>query len=153
MRSHLCLTYVIVVEQVTIQLPYGGHAASMNDEKTSRAPDARRVLVVEDEYFLADDLVSVLRDTGLEVVGPVGTLDAAERLVAEERIDCAILDINLRGQMAFPVADRLGEAGIPFIFATGYSRAAVPERFRDVPHIEKPFEPARLLRALLTGRD
>jgi CheY-like chemotaxis protein len=108
--------------------------------------------VVEDEYFLADDLVGLLRDTGLDVVGPVGTLDEAERLVAEERIDCAILDINLRGQMAFPVADRLGEAGIPFIFATGYSRAAVPDRFRDVPHLEKPIEPASLLLALLPGK-
>ncbi len=121
----------------------------MNDEKAAPAPDVRRVLVVEDEYFLADDLVGMLRDTGLDVVGPVGTLDDALRLVDEEQIDCAILDVNLRGQMAFPVADRLGEAGIPFVFATGYSRAAIPDRFRDVPHMEKPFQPARLLDALL----
>jgi CheY-like chemotaxis protein len=126
----------------------GGALNSVNDEKASPTPDARRVLVVEDDYFLADDLVGALRETGLEVVGPVGTLEDAQRLVDEERIDCAILDLNLRGEMAFPVADRLGEAGIPFVFATGYSRAAVPERFRDVPHVEKPFDPARLLALL-----
>ena len=146
MRSHPCLTYVIVTdEEKRFNSRTGGTLTFMNDEKSSPGPDVRRVLLVEDEYFLADDLVGLLRGTGLEVVGPVGTLDDAQRLVDKERIDCAILDINLRGQMAFPVADRLGEAGIPFVFATGYSRTAIPDRFRGVPHIEKPFEPARLL--------
>ena len=108
----------------------------------------RRILVVEDEYFLADDLKHTLAGHGAEVIGPVGTLEAADRLVGRGGVDCAVLDINLRGEMAFPVADRLREAGIPFLIATGYGGSAMPERFRDVPHLQKPFEPGRLLELL-----
>jgi DNA-binding response OmpR family regulator len=117
----------------------------MNDVQGTRPLAGRRILIVEDEYYLADDLVRALQGQGAEVAGPVGTLAEAERLVAEGRIDCAILDINLRGEMAFPVADRLGEAGVPFLIASGYSRDHLPERFKGVPHLQKPFDPAQLL--------
>ena len=117
----------------------------MSDPQRSTPLSGRRILVVEDEYYLADDLVRTLQGQGAEVAGPAGTLADAERLVAEGRIDCAILDINLRGEMAFPVADRLGDAGIPFLIATGYSRDHLPERFSAVPHLHKPFDPAELL--------
>ena len=120
----------------------------MNDANMTRALAGKRILVVEDEYYLADDLVQTLRGQGADVAGPVGTLAEAERLVAEGRIDCAILDINLRGEMAFPVADRLGEAGVPFLFATGYSRSHLPERFSGIPHLQKPFDPAELAAAV-----
>lgn len=117
----------------------------MNGGMTTNALAGRRILVVEDEYYLADDLVRTLRAQGAEVAGPVGTLAQAEQLVAEGPIDCAILDINLRGEMAFPVADRLREAGIPFLIASGYARSHLPERFRDVPHLQKPFDPNQVL--------
>lgn len=104
-----------------------------------------RILVVEDEYYLADDLVRALRSHGADVAGPVGTLAQAEALVAKGRIDCAILDINLRGEMAFPVADRLGEAGVPFLIATGYSRSHLPERFGEIPRLQKPYDADQLL--------
>lgn len=120
----------------------------MNDVQMTKPLAGRRILVVEDEYYLADDLVRTLQGQGADVAGPVGTLAEAERIVAEGRIDCAIVDINLRGEMAFPVADRLGEAGIPFLIATGYSRTHLPERFREVPHLQKPFDPAQLLAAV-----
>jgi DNA-binding response OmpR family regulator len=120
----------------------------MSVPQRSNSLAGRRILIVEDEYYLADDLVRALRDEGAEVAGPVGTLAEAERLVAEGRIDCAILDINLRGEMAFPVADRLGEAGIPFLIASGYSRDHLPERFGAVPHLHKPFDPAQLAAAV-----
>jgi DNA-binding response OmpR family regulator len=108
--------------------------------EASPIPDARRILVVEDEYFLADDLVRALARGGLQVVGPVATLGGAERLLEDEPIDCAILDINLRGEMAFPIADRLDAVGIPYLFATGYSRVSIPDRFSGVGHVEKPFD-------------
>lgn len=125
-----------------------GAENKMSDAGISVTLSGKRILVVEDEYYLADDLVRTLRGEGADVVGPVGTLADAERLVAEGRIDCAILDINLRGEMAFPVADRLGEAGIPFLIASGYSRTHLPERFSEVPHLQKPFDPAQLLAAV-----
>jgi DNA-binding response OmpR family regulator len=108
---------------------------------------ALRVLIVEDEYYLADDLAAVLRGHGAEVVGPAATLEQAHAM-AREQIDCAILDMNLRGNMAFPVADQLEAAGIPFLIASGYNSAALPERFSAVPRIEKPFNAAEIAAAI-----
>ena len=103
-----------------------------------------RVLVVEDEYYLADDVAQTLRARGAEVVGPVGTLEEASCALEEHRIDKAVLDMNLRGEMAFAIADRLEEAGVPFIIATGYSEETLPERLRGKPRLEKPFDPEAL---------
>lgn len=109
----------------------------------------RRVLVVEDEYFLAADMVQALEDLGAEVVGPVPTRDRAVALLAsDENIDAAVLDINLQGEDVFPVADACSERGIPFVFATGYDQSVVPARYDGVRRWEKPFDPAVLARAL-----
>jgi CheY-like chemotaxis protein len=108
----------------------------------------RRVLVVEDEFFLADDMAHALRALGAEVSGPVPTSDQALALLAAEPIDAAVLDMNLKGRMVFPVADALRERGIPFVFATGYDQSAVPAAYQDVPRWEKPFDPHKLSRAL-----
>ena len=116
----------------------------------SGSPDLSntRILIVEDEYYLADDLARALERQGAEVVGPVGSLDEANALVALGDIDCAILDINLRGEMAFPVADRLEAIGIPFIVASGYNSAAIPGRFHNQPRVEKPFNPKEVIAAI-----
>lgn len=103
-----------------------------------------RILVVEDEYYLADDLAGALRARGAEVVGPVGTLADAVAALGSQRIDRAVLDVNLRGEMSFPLAERLEAAGIPYVIATGYSADTLPERFRDKPRLEKPFRPETL---------
>jgi len=107
-----------------------------------------RILIVEDEYYLAEDLAETLRNEGAHVIGPVGTLAEAQEIVGRERLDCAILDMNLRGDMAFPVADRLEAAGIPFIIATGYNSASLPERFSAIPRVEKPFDPREVTAAI-----
>lgn len=109
----------------------------------------RRVLVVEDEYFLADDMAQALQKLGAEVIGPVPTRDKAMALLSSgERIDAAVLDINLKGQTVFPVADALKERGIPFVFTTGYTESTVPPTYRDAPRWEKPFNPQDLANAL-----
>ncbi len=107
-----------------------------------------RVLIVEDEYYLADDLSRALREAGAQVVGPVGSLTEAQAAVDERAFDCAVLDMNLRGDAAFPIADRLGEEGIPFVIATGYNSIALPDRFRDVPRVEKPFDTRQVVEAI-----
>ncbi len=116
----------------------------------------RRVLVVEDEFFVADDLVQALTRLGAEVLGPVPTRDEAlDLLAAAEPIDLAVLDINLEDEAVYPVADLLSEQGVPFLFATGYSRALVPAQYQHVPRWEKPFDPQALVQALprlLQGR-
>jgi PAS domain S-box-containing protein len=83
----------------------------------------RRVLLVEDEPLVAMDAETTLRALGCEVAGPASTLPEALRLAEAEapRLDAAVLDVNLGGQAAFPVADLLVRRGVPVVFATGYS--------------------------------
>lgn len=108
-----------------------------------------RILVVEDEYLLADDLRDELIDAGAQVLGPVPSVADAQALIAAEaRIDAAVLDINLRGEMVFPVADQLTGRGVPFAFATGYDEWALPDRFAGAPRVEKPLRGARVLALL-----
>lgn len=97
-----------------------------------------RVLVVEDEPLVAIMLEEALRDFGYAVVGPVENLKSAIQLAATERIDTAIVDINIDGQVATTVADRLMERGIPFLFVSGYARE-LGLRYRGIPLLSKPF--------------
>ena len=109
----------------------------------------RNVLVVEDEYFIADDMRRVFEESGARVIGPVGSVDDALRVIADTpRIDGAVLDINLREVMVFPVADALRQRGVPFVFATGYEHAAIPPRLSDAIHCEKPVEAIRVAEVL-----
>ena len=100
-----------------------------------------RILIVEDEYLLADDLSHALESAGAKVLGPLGSVEDATAFIAgEPSIDAAVLDVNLRGDMVFPVADALRARGVPFAFATGYDQWALPQRFADAPRVEKPFK-------------
>jgi CheY-like chemotaxis protein len=108
-----------------------------------------RILVVEDEYLLADELRSELEDAGAVVLGPVATVEQAMTLIAgEPHIDGAILDVNLGGVMIYPAADMLLERGTPFAFATGYDSSVIPSRFAHVLRCEKPINMGRLVQAV-----
>lgn len=101
----------------------------------------RRVLVVEDDYFIAHDLRCGLEERGVVVLGPAPTVGQAQLLLASaEQIDGAMLDINLEGEMIFAVADELLARGVPFVFVTGYDRGFVPTRYAHVTLCEKPLE-------------
>ena len=109
----------------------------------------RRILVAEDEYYLADELGSSLVSAGAVLLGPVGTLEEALAVIESgEPIEAAVLAVNLGGKSAFPAAERLMERGVPLVFTTGYDEASIPPRFRDVVRCEKPFHMASLVRAL-----
>ena len=108
-----------------------------------------RILVVEDEYMLADEMCTELDDAGAIVLGPTGTVQDALDLISDQpEIDGAILDVNLRGEMAFSAADRLAEMEVPFVFTTGYDASMIPPRFKDVVRCEKPFDLAKVTRAI-----
>lgn len=97
-----------------------------------------RVLLVENEHLLADHLADVLGTLGATPVGPAGSVVHALQLIARTgHIDAAILDVELDGERVYPVADALRERGIPFVFSSGYSIDAIPERFRDMPVMDK----------------
>lgn len=109
----------------------------------------RRVLVVEDEYLIADDLADMLRNAGADVVGPAASLPSAIRLAGStERIDAAILDIQLDGVTVFPLADELRARGIPMMFLTGCDGDNIPDDFARVRLCHKPVGAAHVLKQL-----
>lgn len=98
----------------------------------------KRVLVVEDEYFIASDLRRQLLREGAEIVGPVGNL-AAGLSLAEQPLDAAVLDVNLAEMLSYPIADRLGDREVPYLFLTGYDGWSLPATYREAPRLAKPF--------------
>lgn len=104
-----------------------------------------RVLIVEDEALVAFALEEMLGDFGYEVIGPAPNVQAALKLVEAEKIDAAILDVNLGGETIEPVATALAGGGVPFVFTTGYTSAsALPQAFKDRPSLNKPYQPEAL---------
>ena len=114
-----------------------------------------RVLVVEDDYVIALDLVRALDELGALVVGPVGTATEAVQLVGEHgaEIDAAILDVNLGSHTVYPVADALRDRAVPFVFATGYEAWSIPPAYSGVPRCSKPVDPADVIRHLHPVRE
>lgn len=114
------------------------------------APDLTglRVLVVEDEMMVSMLIEDMLTDLGCIVVGPAARLDEAIALTENERIDCAVLDVNLGGQPIFPLADILRAKGAPFAFATGYGDAGLRDVDKGSPVLQKPFRETDLARIL-----
>lgn len=106
--------------------------------------EPQRVLIVEDEALVGMALEDALEYLGVDVAGVAGTVDEALAQVEGGQFDGAILDVQLHGKDVLPVAESLEARGIPFVFATGYGKAGVPEKFRDAPVLQKPFMPAEL---------
>jgi PAS domain S-box-containing protein len=123
--------------------PHDQHSASAHTEGRQA-----RVLIVEDEALLAMELEEFLDRGGYAIVGPFGNVGRAIEATHREMIDVALLDMNLNGEMVYPLADELSRRGIPFIFVTGYGALHVPERFRGVPRVPKPIDPAALANEL-----
>jgi two-component SAPR family response regulator len=117
-------------------------------------PDARplKVLVVEDESLVALDIENMLEEMGCKVVASVPRLVKALDLASRLDFDLAVLDINLAGEVVYPLAFRLAARGIPFLFSTGYSTSTLPPELRDRPILKKPVMLASLKRAVAMAR-
>jgi CheY-like chemotaxis protein len=112
-----------------------------------------RVLLVEDNFNIARALARALETHGAEIVGPVATVkDAMARVGSDDRIDGALLDINLRGEFAYQVAEALRSRGVRVAFLTGYDETSIPAGFHDVPCLQKPVAVARLVQVLRDAR-
>jgi DNA-binding response OmpR family regulator len=118
-------------------------------QKRKNALAGRRVLIVEDEYLLADDFRQILAEYGAEVLGPVATLgEGLDIIESDDQIDSAVLDVQLRGEEVFAISAALKSRKIPFVFTTGFGEAKIPTEYLDVPRLEKPFELGALIVAL-----
>ncbi|MDP1736159.1 MAG: response regulator [Caulobacter sp.] len=107
-----------------------------------------RVLVVEDEvlvFWLTQDM---LEEMGCLVLGPMTTVAQALSAITAQEIDAAVLDINLNGQLSYPIADALARKGVPYIFVTGYDIERRPAAYRDAPALQKPLHRKDLARTL-----
>lgn len=111
------------------------------------------VLVIEDEYYIADDITRALASLGAEVIGPIGDLEEAQRVLdAGATVDAALLDINIRNEMIFPLARRLRLRNVPFMFVTGYDKSSLDPEFHDIPVVEKPLDIPAVARSLADMR-
>lgn len=111
----------------------------------------RRILVVEDEFFLAEELCHELEAAGASVIGPAPSVPQALALIKNETvIDAALLDVNLGGTMVYPVADALVARSVPFIFTSGYDDSILAEHYALMPRCQKPADFASIVHKLMT---
>lgn len=137
--------------EVPDQAEVASNAASSRDIARSRPAERNggaRVLLVEDEALVGLMMRAALTDAGYHVIGPYASVGAALTALESERPDCAVLDINLLDGPVYPLATVLANAGIPFVFATGYDVRSVDDRFKHVTVLQKPADRASLLASL-----
>jgi DNA-binding response OmpR family regulator len=116
----------------------------MPSEFRHRALAGRRILIVEDRYFVADDLRQLFAKSGAEVIAVVADVEEAKRIAETDKIDLAVLDVDLRGRDVFDAVGVLEARGTPFIFVTGYRETHLPEQYRGRPIVSKPFSEPEL---------
>ena len=111
--------------------------------------DPPRILIAEDMIIEALVVEEAVREIGAAPVGPVTRADQVVEVTRRERVDAAVLDVNLGGDLVFGAADELVRRGVPVLFVTGYDRSRFPDRFRQAPWLSKPYVPERLEAMLL----
>ncbi len=148
------LTAVMDLPLDKLWVRHGQHVPDVHRVEALLAGDTavlknKKVLVVDDEHLVAQETAETLRAAGCQVIGPMSNLAQALRAAATEELEAAVLDINLDGDLAWPAAEALRARRIPFIFTTGYSATIKPPlKLAQVPWIEKPVQPQRLLEVL-----
>jgi two-component SAPR family response regulator len=111
--------------------------------------DGLRILIVEDEFLLAMELEMLLQQRGCMVLGPVSSVGQALAMLDGEPPDVALLDVNLKGERATPVAAALHARGVPFVLITGYSGKQLSEpELHEAPRVDKPVNCRALKRAV-----
>jgi DNA-binding response OmpR family regulator len=123
-------------------------SADENSDKTDRSLlQGVRVLVVEDTWHVAKALKAVLEQLGMRVSGPAATTDQAKRLMSDEKPDIAVVDINLRREMAFGLIEEMHEQGVRVLVSSGCAMPLLPEG-KVAAMLQKPYSAAQLLSAL-----
>ena len=109
--------------------------------------DGLRILLVEDDFYLATDAAMTIEGAGGHVVGPFATAKDARDALDANGADLAIIDINLGSGPTFDLARHLEMVGLPFLIATGYDREIIPDDLKRVMRLEKPFRSDELISA------
>jgi two-component sensor histidine kinase/two-component SAPR family response regulator len=133
-----------------LSLPFGPRSRAMpltdaaaRPDKTHLAPlvlNGNRLLLVEDEALVASMMTEALNEIGFEIIGPFGKMDYRLGAAVSGKIDAAILDVNIGGELVYPIAEILAARAIPFAFVTGYAEDNIDKKFANVPVMQKPVE-------------
>jgi two-component sensor histidine kinase/DNA-binding response OmpR family regulator len=146
----------------TMSIPLGEKARLQDDgplpsraaaagNGAARVVSGNRLLLVEDEALTGMMMSDMLTELGFEVIGPFGRVADAMAAVRREDFHAAVLDVNLDGEMVYPVADAVRARGVPFVFVTGYSAEGIDRRFAQVPVLQKPIERQMLQNVFVDG--
>lgn len=119
-----------------------------SNEESATTLCGRHVLVVEDNGLLCCMLDETLRGAGCHVVGPYTTLDQAMAAMPAIKVDIALLDINLRGELVCPLANELTQRGVPFLVTSAYQSSELPRVLRSAAFLRKPFTEDDVLEGL-----
>ncbi len=98
----------------------------------------KRVLIIEDEYLIAEDMRTAISALGAEVIGPFSDVGDARAFAISLDLDLALVDINVRDGRSFPLIDVLLEQEVPILLVTGYAREALPQQYQTIPILTKP---------------
>ena len=129
----------------------GTPSIAWKGSEQSSALQGIKTLIVEDEPLVSMLVEDVLTEFGCVIVGTAASVsEALSHVTGQSELDVAILDVNLRGENSFPIADALIARGIPFIFATGFGPADIADRYPQIPLLHKPYGPG-LLASVLSG--
>jgi DNA-binding response OmpR family regulator len=115
---------------------------------TEGQTQVRRVLIIEDEMLIALMLQDMLEDVGLTVEAIANSLAGGLEVAARADVQLAILDVNLNGEEAYPIAELLRGRRVPFIFSTGYGAGNLRPDFASVPQLVKPYQQDSLRAAI-----
>jgi FixJ family two-component response regulator len=127
---------------------------SNSSDDAQKALAGSKLLIVEDEYLIGQDLAHGPQGEGIDVLGPYASIASAiDVLQRTDDVGAAILDLNISGHVAFDLAEKLQERNIPFIFYTGYDSVIVPDKFRKVNRVRKPAEWSEIKKALFARKE
>jgi DNA-binding NtrC family response regulator len=107
-----------------------------------------RILLVEDEYYIADDLRRALGNEGAMILGPFASVDPASAAARAAELDCAVLDLNLQGELSFALYEELAARGVPLVVVSGYDRTSIPPQFAGITLLSKPVDTDRLVQCV-----
>jgi PAS domain S-box-containing protein len=138
-----CTLSVPVEDKLTAAPERAPERPSAGAGNGSAAPTVlagKRVLLVEDEMLVAMMMKDMLTDLGFSVVGPYGRISEALPVARANDLEAAVLDINLNGELVYPVAEALVARGVPIVFVTGYGAESIDQQFSQIPVLQKPIE-------------
>lgn len=120
---------------------------------TDRTLSGHRIVILEDDYYQAQDCRQLLEAAGAKVIAISATVPDLPALLEEGRIDAVLIDINLGHGLSFDFARELKAKGIPFVFLTGYDAAMLPDDLAGSGYLTKPADAARIKAALASAAE